>query len=226
MVQQNRLRSSRGATIVLPERSLSNFQAPSEVIQLLPESVARDNTVMPLAFDGETLHVAIADIEDIATQDKIRFILNVAFRAYAFPRAEVLNAIDRHYEQVEGTTADSMLQEFCDTQIDFSESEMDAVVGKIESLGRRSLRSTKNTAFGSKTYDSGDTMFYYTIEEGQQVLARHRSGRIEVLVGRKRVWKGRTRFERMEHFVAHPRLYLWVVPHVALMQYRHVQAQL
>ncbi len=210
MVQQNRLRNSRGATIVLPERSLSNFQAPAEVIQLLAESVARENTVLPLAFDGETLHVAVADIDDIATQDKIRFILNVALKAYAFPRFEVVDAIDRHYEQVEGTTADSMLQEFCDTQIDFSESEMDAVVGKIENLGNRSLRSTKLAAFGSKTYDPGDSMFYYTIEEGEQVLARHRSGRIEVLVGPKRVWKGRTRFERMEHFVAHPRQYLEV----------------
>src|SRR5262249_18411882 len=55
------------------------------------------------------------------------------------------------------------------------------------------------------TPDYGNaTMWYYTVEEGQRALMIRKDGRIEVIVGPKRVWKGSNRFERMRHFVAHP----------------------
>jgi hypothetical protein len=53
-------------------------------------------------------------------------------------------------------------------------------------------------------------MFYYTVEEGQRVLMKRRDGRMEVLVGPQRVWRGWRTFERMHHFVAHPGQFLEV----------------
>ena len=47
-------------------------------------------------------------------------------------------------------------------------------------------------------------MWYYTVEEGQRALMIRKDGRMEVIVGPKRVWKGASRFEKMRHFVAHP----------------------
>ncbi|HUR55309.1 MAG TPA: hypothetical protein VMZ71_14340, partial [Gemmataceae bacterium] len=55
-----------------------------------------------------------------------------------------------------------------------------------------------------------ETMWYYTVEEGQRALRIRRDGRIDVIVGPARVWKGNSRFERMRHFVAHPGDFLTV----------------
>lgn len=53
-------------------------------------------------------------------------------------------------------------------------------------------------------------MFYYTIEEGQRVLAIHKSGKMEVLEGPARVWRSGLRFQPMQHHVAHPGEFLIV----------------
>lgn len=53
-------------------------------------------------------------------------------------------------------------------------------------------------------------MFFYTIEEGCKALAYRTGGKIEVLEGPARVWKGWTRFQRMQHYVAHPGQFLIV----------------
>jgi hypothetical protein len=53
-------------------------------------------------------------------------------------------------------------------------------------------------------------MFFYTVEEGHQVLMRRPDGTMQVVVGPKRVWKGRNTFRPMEHHVAHPDQFLIV----------------
>jgi hypothetical protein len=47
-------------------------------------------------------------------------------------------------------------------------------------------------------------MWFYTVEEGQRALMVRRDGRMEIVVGPRRVWAPGRRFERMRHFVAHP----------------------
>jgi hypothetical protein len=53
-------------------------------------------------------------------------------------------------------------------------------------------------------------MWYYTVEEGQRVLMIRKDGRMEIVVGPRRVWAWGNRFERMRHFVAHPGEFLIV----------------
>ena len=63
---------------VVPTRAAaaSMFEAiPPSVIELVPESLAREHTVIPLAFDGETITFAAADADNIALADTLRFIL-------------------------------------------------------------------------------------------------------------------------------------------------------
>ena len=100
-----------------------------EVIAQLSEAVARENVVMPYSFDGEELVVLMSDSNDLDTLDKLRFILNRRVRPIVAPKSAILDAINQHYGQSEGESADSMIQEFTDTQIDFtrtaSEDEWD-----------------------------------------------------------------------------------------------------
>jgi type IV pilus assembly protein PilB len=102
---------------------LVEFKIPEEVIELVPESVARENAALPLAQEDDSLKVAISDPFDIETIEKLRFILNRKVETALAPREAILEAINRYYGQVEGESADSMLQEFTDTAIDFTETE-------------------------------------------------------------------------------------------------------
>jgi type IV pilus assembly protein PilB len=102
---------------------LTEFKIPEEVIELVPESVARENVALPLALEDDSLKVAVSDPFDIETIEKLRFILNRKVETALAPRESILESINRYYGQVEGESADSMLQEFTDTAIDFTETE-------------------------------------------------------------------------------------------------------
>jgi type IV pilus assembly protein PilB len=103
---------------------LSETPISPSVVELVPESVARENTILPLdEISDEALRVIVSDPYDLGTFDKLRFILNRQIEIALAPREAILEAINRYYGQIEGESADSMLQEFTDTAIDFTETE-------------------------------------------------------------------------------------------------------
>jgi type IV pilus assembly protein PilB len=111
---------------------LDQFEIPESIIELMPESVARENAVLPLAEIDNRLKVAISDPSDVDTLEKLRFILNRDVSPALAPRGNILESINRLYGQVEGESADSILQEFTDTAIDFTETVDDQVAGTEE----------------------------------------------------------------------------------------------
>src|SRR6185312_10509276 len=102
---------------------LSEVAIPPSVVELVPESVARENAILPMAEEDGALKVIISDPMDFETLDKLRFILNRKVEIALAPRESIVDAINRHYGLTEGESADSMLQEFTDTAIDFTETE-------------------------------------------------------------------------------------------------------
>ena len=104
---------------------LSEVTIPDEVIELVPESVARENSILPMAQEDNVLKVIVSDPLDIDTIEKLRFILNRKVETALAPRESIQEAINRYYGQIEGESADSMLQEFTDTAIDFTETTDD-----------------------------------------------------------------------------------------------------
>ena len=104
---------------------LTGISVPQEVIDLLPESVARENNIFPLSESGGTLRVATSDPTDMDIQEKLRFILNREVELSLSLREQIVEAINRHYGASDGESADSMLQEFTDTAIDFTETAVE-----------------------------------------------------------------------------------------------------
>ena len=102
---------------------LSDVKVPPSVLELVPESVARENVILPLAEEDGALKVIISDPNDMDTFEKLRFILNRRIEPVLAPRDAILEAINRHYGQTVAESADSMLQEFTDTAIDFTETD-------------------------------------------------------------------------------------------------------
>jgi hypothetical protein len=99
---------------------LTALTVPPAVLELVPESVARENVLLPVWVEGAVLVVAVSDPADLDTLQKLRFILNRDVRPVLAVRDQIVAAINRHYGETETESVDSMLAEFTDTAIDFT----------------------------------------------------------------------------------------------------------
>ena len=109
--------------------NLTEVTIPASVIELVPESVARENVVLPMSQENGALKIIMSDPTDFDTMQKLQFILNKDIQPILAPREQIIEAINRHYGQTETESVDSMLQEFTDTAIDFTETEATASGG-------------------------------------------------------------------------------------------------
>lgn len=106
--------------------NLKEVAIPPSVVELVPESVARENVILPMSEENGSLKVVVSNPNDYETFEKLRFILNRKVEVALAPREAILEAINKYYGQQEGESADSMLQEFTDTAIDFTETTEEA----------------------------------------------------------------------------------------------------
>src|ERR1043166_1685209 len=109
--------------------NLADLQIPASIIEMVPESVARENVVIPLSHDNGVLKIVVHDPGDYETISKLQFILNKDIQPVLAPREQIVEAINKHYGQTETESVDSMLSEFTDTQIDFTETEQAGAAG-------------------------------------------------------------------------------------------------
>src|SRR5436309_359371 len=79
--------------------NLDGREISPSVIELVPESVARENMVIPLALEDDALVVAISDPMAVEVLDKLRFILNRDIRVAIAPVDSIQTSINRHYGQ-------------------------------------------------------------------------------------------------------------------------------
>jgi type IV pilus assembly protein PilB len=112
---------------------LTEVTIPAAVVELVPESVARENVVLPLSQDNGALKIIMSDPSDFDTVQKLQFILNKDIQPVLAPREQIIEAINRHYGQSETESVDSMLAEFTDTAIDFTETESTSAAATEES---------------------------------------------------------------------------------------------
>jgi type II secretory ATPase GspE/PulE/Tfp pilus assembly ATPase PilB-like protein len=76
---------------------LDEIEIPDAVIDLIPESVARECSVIPLEQDDEGLVVALSDPGDFDTIERLRFILNTAIVVKLASEEEIRSALDQCY---------------------------------------------------------------------------------------------------------------------------------
>jgi hypothetical protein len=73
------------------------LKIPSTVIEMVPEGVARENCLLPMAFESRMLRIAVADLNDIETFEKLAFILTWEIAPVQFDRKIILGAINWYY---------------------------------------------------------------------------------------------------------------------------------
>src|SRR5271163_2763721 len=111
---------------------LTELTVPAAVVEMVPESVSRENVVLPLSQENGVLRIVMSDPSDFQTVEKLQFILNKDIQPVLAPREQIIEAINRHYGQSETESVDSMLAEFTDTAIDFTETESTTAAGTDE----------------------------------------------------------------------------------------------
>lgn len=107
---------------------LEGMQIPNSVIEKVPESMARENIVIPVDVIGETVVVAMHNPNNIEVLDKLRFMLNTDIKVVMAQVEAIQGAINRHYGQTETESVDTMISEFTETQIDFTATEAEAAI--------------------------------------------------------------------------------------------------
>jgi uncharacterized protein (TIGR02996 family) len=100
---------------------LDGFEALRSLLDLVPEPVARENVVLPLWLRGPTLMLAMVDPGDRETLARLRLILNREIEPVAATRAELVEAINRHYIASETGWLGSMLAEWTETALEFTD---------------------------------------------------------------------------------------------------------
>ena len=103
--------------------ALRDIEIPSSVVELVPESLARENIVMPLSQQNGMIRVIMANPNDFETVDKLRFVLNREIDVALASKEAILEAINKYYggTSQESESVDSIISEFTDTAIDFSD---------------------------------------------------------------------------------------------------------
>ena len=102
---------------------LSEIEIPVSVVEKVPESIARENVLMPMSEEGGIIKVIMHNPNDFETVDKLRFVLNKEIEVALASKQAILEAINHYYggSTKETESVDSMLQEFTDTALDYSE---------------------------------------------------------------------------------------------------------
>ncbi len=102
---------------------LDSLEVPDVIVRLIPESVARENNVIPLRLDGTSLVIAISDPMQFDLIDKLRFILNREVKCHVATDEAIERAIARHYGE-----------QFCDS----------VGTGGMEAIGETKLPDAPN----------------------------------------------------------------------------------
>ena len=87
-----------------PYLNLKNFPLKSELVMLLPESLARQFHAIVLEDRNGMLLVGMADPTDLTVVDEIALIVRSGIDVAVVTEGQLLECIDRSYSRVEGIT--------------------------------------------------------------------------------------------------------------------------
>jgi type IV pilus assembly protein PilB len=78
---------------------LSNMSIPPTIIEMVSESVARENVLIPIAEENGVLQIATSNPFDLDTMQKVQFILARTIQPVLASAEQIVAAISRHYGQ-------------------------------------------------------------------------------------------------------------------------------
>ncbi|MGE5142071.1 MAG: type IV-A pilus assembly ATPase PilB [Acidobacteriota bacterium] len=128
----------------MPAVDLSRFEVDPKILKLISADIANKYTVLPLKREGRTLTIAIADPNNVAAIEDIKFITRCDIFPVIAGEYTLRNAIDRYYQQSDAQLASllksvedegaedlEVVEEQMDDEVKASELAEDAPVVKL-----------------------------------------------------------------------------------------------
>jgi type IV pilus assembly protein PilB len=85
-----------------PYLPLDSYEIDEAVMQLIPEHVARQYSLIPVDRIGNALTVAMADPSNIQAIEDIEMLTNCVVQAFVSTPTDITKAIDRYYRRTNG----------------------------------------------------------------------------------------------------------------------------
>ena len=128
---------------------LSTVEIPPEVVALVPEHIAREFNIVPIAADDGELTIATSEPEDFNAIDKLTFMLNRRININLSPKEAIQKTINALYGHQELAQAIPLMQEVdgkqVETNIDFSETDLYGTGGDDENVDESSAMIVRLT---------------------------------------------------------------------------------
>ena len=97
VLTRSQLASARAAQAGLPFVELIDFAVDSGAVSLVPASLARRFSLLPLQFAGDSLVVAMVDPGNVVAIDDVRSVTRRQVKIVVAERSDLLQALDRYY---------------------------------------------------------------------------------------------------------------------------------
>lgn len=145
----------RAARLGFPFVDLEEVGIPWAVLERVPARVARTHRVLPVAFDGEKVTLAMAAPRDPDKLDQLRFALNRPIVVVLAAEGAIMAAVERYYGSVDAEIAELMREQLTPKPSAVSEAEPAAadsptVVGSVPAAAHPvvlALREYLGTAY-------------------------------------------------------------------------------
>ena len=113
----------------IDEHTLDN-----ELVSKVPINYAKKNRLLPIATDGATVTVAVADPANYEALDDLNVLFGKAIQTVVVPAEVITQAINRAYDQATKTSAQDLM-------IDLGEERLDLVASELASEPRDLLET-------------------------------------------------------------------------------------
>jgi type IV pilus assembly protein PilB len=110
LIQEEQLIGFLSRQYGVPTITLSQLDLDSDVLGLVPASVAKKYDVLPVQRQGSTLTLAIADPTNLAALDEIAFLTNLQVAPVVASQSAIRSAIERNYEEKAAAITDLLTE--------------------------------------------------------------------------------------------------------------------
>jgi general secretion pathway protein E/type IV pilus assembly protein PilB len=107
---------------------LEGMEIEAEVIDMVPQEVARRYKIVPVYKNNNTLTVALSDPLDVEALDGLRYVLKTGVEGVVAPAEEIAAALDKYYKDHE-PTAESMYNEITQGEVKTPTTAMEQLIG-------------------------------------------------------------------------------------------------
>jgi len=102
----------------VPSINVDEVAVPEEVLQLIPNEVARRHGILPINKEGSSLIVAVSDPSNIYAMDDIKFLTGYNVEMVVAAESQIRDALETYYTEEEEVELDDVFENLSDEDVE------------------------------------------------------------------------------------------------------------